>query len=297
MSSNNIKVLSLDGGGVRGLHTLAVLQELETTYGFKVKDHFDVFGGTSTGGLLAVLYAAGYETSDLLNLYNVEIPKIFTKGVWRKVTSGFGLFDEKYSNKALSAAAMKYVGTTTMNELKKPAYVTTVDITSTMTKVIGPDSQMLARLAVLSTSAAPTYFPPVSVGDTALVDGGLVANNPSVALITEVMKDHKLKTPVKIQMLSVGTGYCPHGITLKRAEGMGALEWAGPISGTMMSVQSGFYHDIAKVLLGKNYLRINSEMPHDVALDSLDKDDWDLLMEIGKETAKSTLKADLEFIL
>lgn len=293
----SIKVLSLDGGGVRGLYTLHVLKAIEVKHGISVNTHFDVFGGTSTGGILALAYASGHSTDELLELYRVEIPRIFHRTLLRRILTGFGLFQEKYSNRALKAALLKYLGDRPMKMIPKPVFVTSVNITDNSPYIVGPQSTMKAVDAGLATSAAPTYFEPLVHEGAAYCDGGLLANNPSTLLISEVMKHYGVGTVGRIAMLSVGTGYHPHGISPERAKGMGAVEWAGPISGAMMSTQAKFFHDVSSVLLPRRYMRINSELSVDIDLASTVPEELEELRALGDIAGANISREEIEFIL
>ena len=297
MAKETMKILSLDGGGVRGLYTLHVLKTLENRFGFKVQDHFDMFGGTSTGGILALAYASGHTTDALLELYRVEIPKIFKRSIGRILMTGAGLFQEKYSNEALKTALQKYLGDLPMKMLPKPAFVTSVNITQNAPYIIGPASTMSAVNAGLATSAAPTYFEPLVHDGNAYCDGGLLANNPSTLLIVEAMKRYGLTTVGKVGMLSVGTGVFSKGISPETAVNMGALDWAGPISGEMMAIQAKFFNDVTDVLIKNRFLRINTELSTNIDLASTVETELAELKLKGIKSAFDITKEQIQFLL
>lgn len=292
-----MKILSLDGGGVRGLYTLHVLKTLERRLDIKIHEHFDMFVGTSTGGILALAYAAGNTTDDLISFYNKEIPKIFTPDLKHRLLSGFGLWDEKYDNKQLRKALEKYLGDKLVSKLPKIAVVTAVNVSANVPEIIGPGSVLKAVEAALATSAAPTYFEPLSRAGEALCDGGLLANNPSTIAVSVAMQLKGRDIIDQIRLLSVGTSYHQDGIPAEKATTMGVLAWAGPISSTMMSTQSKFYHDLTKSVLTEKYLRINSELSHAIKLDSLNPQDHKTLKEAGEKAATDIKIEDLEFLL
>lgn len=285
-----MRVLTLDGGGVRGLYTLHALKRLEEIYGFKTHEAFDTFGGTSTGGMLALLYASGRSTEELLEIYKIEIPKVFERSWKRKIFTNLGLFEARYSSENLKEIAKKYFGDLTVGQLPKAGYAVAVDITATEAVIIGPQSNFLARDAVVATSAAPTYFRPLIANGRAYCDGALVANNPSTVLMTKVFEsDPKLKLSA-IRLLSVGTGYFPSGLAPNTVDDMGLLSWAGAITGEMMSIQSRFFDRMTTALLEKNYLRLNCKLSCEIDLASTREQDLAELKALGISSAENVDK-------
>lgn len=285
-----MRVLTLDGGGVRGLYTLHALKRLEEIYGFETHKAFDTFGGTSTGGMLALLYASGRTTDELLEIYKIEIPKVFERSLGRKLFTNLGLFEARYSSENLKIIAKKYFGDLKVSELPKAAYAVSVDITATEAVIIGPGSNFLARDAIVATSAAPTYFRPFITNGRAYCDGALVANNPSTVVLTKVFEsDPKLKLS-SIRLLSIGTGFFPSGLAPGKADDMGLLSWAGAITGEMMSIQSKFFDRMTLALLEKKYMRINARLSSEIDLASTNVQDLAELKALGIASADNVDK-------
>ena len=72
-----LQILSLDGGGVKGLFSAAILANLETDLGVRIIDHFDLIAGTSTGGIIAIALGLGLSPREIVNFYTLDAPKIF----------------------------------------------------------------------------------------------------------------------------------------------------------------------------------------------------------------------------
>ena len=130
-----MKVLAIDGGGIRGLIPALVLAEIERRTGRRTAEMFDLIAGTSTGGILAcALSRRGddghpmYSAEDLSQLYISEGPKIFDRSLVKEVTSAGGLLDEKYDDAGLNAALETYLGDIRLKEVLADVMLTAYDI-------------------------------------------------------------------------------------------------------------------------------------------------------------------------
>src|SRR4051794_26854596 len=168
-----MRVLSIDGGGIRGLIPALVLAEIEQRTGRRVAELFDLVAGTSTGGILAcALTRPGadgkprYTAAELTELYITEGPKIFHHTLLHTVESAAGVFDEKYENSGLRHALDHYLGATMLGETLVPIFVTAYDIENRRAFFFRTGGEWDYRLAdvALATSSAPTYFEPARVG-------------------------------------------------------------------------------------------------------------------------------------
>jgi uncharacterized protein len=190
------KVLSLDGGGVRGLIPAMVLAELERQTGKPIAKLFDLVAGTSSGGLTALALTAPAESGapahaadKVVALFRERSREIFHRSLWKGVSSVAGLADERYSHAALEATLAEYLGDATLGEALTRTMVTTYDIERREPFVLKSwkleHAGLAMRHAARGTSAAPTYFEPalLSVGGQrrALIDGGMCLPNPAVA--------------------------------------------------------------------------------------------------------------------
>jgi len=255
-----IKILSVDGGGIRGIIPALVLQNLESR--LKNKKHlaecFDVMAGTSTGGIIILLLnipdengAARYGTNTIVNLYRNFGSKVFYKSKWKSIISANGWIDEKYSTKNLEMYMAEYFGkmrlSEALTEILIPAYEMNKEITYFFNRSYAQkDSNKdfyFADIAI-ATSAAPTYFSPAiikSLGNNQshiFVDGGVVTNNPALCALVHAFKFFGKDNDFLV--VSLGTGSID--ITEKNGEidlGTlktfgGKLEWAEDIVSMML---------------------------------------------------------------
>jgi hypothetical protein len=128
-------VLSIDGGGIRGLIPALVLAEIETRTGKSVADCFDLIAGTSTGGILALGFARGdgsgrpgYTAKDLAGIYQTRGKEIFSRSLWKGATSLGGLADELYSHKGLDAVLEEYFGNEPLGAALTHTLISSYDI-------------------------------------------------------------------------------------------------------------------------------------------------------------------------
>lgn len=206
----SIKVLTLDGGGSKGIYTIGVLKELEKNIGQKIGDYFDYIYGTSTGSIICGLLAIGKTVDEVENIYLEMIPKIMKESNAKKkseklVELGMNLLgDIKFENLICD------IGIVALNhETLEPLI-----FKSNITQIHGSKGSFIPGFgcklltAILASSAAYPIFKPVVVktknrGDIKTVDGGFVANNPSLYALIDLTKSYNQKD---IKILNIGTG-------------------------------------------------------------------------------------------
>lgn len=312
--SQKIKVLSLDGGGVKGYLTAKILFNIETLLNqennenINIGQRFDLIVGTSTGGIIACALSIGKSAKEIFELYETLIPKIFTP-------KSRGFFKAKYSNKALKEELEGILENKTLKDVKTKLCITSVDVENSSPRFHKSDyfdrnaprqDEKLIDLA-LATSAAPTYFPLIDAKhSTNLTDGGVVANNPSlVALIDAMQLANNIED---ISLLSIGTGeQCHMPYDVEKLKNSGKIRWmfgskknktinifpnGSPLLELLMESQSKLAHFQAGFLLKERYLRINPKLSISIELDDKDKidslknladvnkDDLDKIMEL-----------------
>jgi len=257
------KILSLDGGGIRGAATAQFLKKLEAELGGpNLYNTFDLFAGTSTGGIIAgaigLLKMRGADLPDLYNYRNAN--RIMNKSVWDR-TMGFAQAEPRYDGKGKIDVLTEYFGNKTLNEAGKPLLVVTYDVELRKSDVLKSTGKEEVRAvdALNATSAAPLYFPTAKVdGEEVrwLIDGGVIANNPAMCAYAEAKK----RWPEDdIRMLSVGTGSRNRVIDGKESQGYGALGWINhDLIGITMDESVVEYQ--CRVILGSAFLRVNSEL-------------------------------------
>src|SRR5215218_10185519 len=171
---NSMRVLAIDGGGIRGLIPALVLTELERRAGRRIFEMFDLIAGTSTGGILACALCAPdpLPASELVALYEEEGPKIFDRSLFQRIKSAEGLLDEKYDSAALDRALTRFLADKRLSEttpdLIVPSYDTAAPgpyfFKSRKARESPAQDDFPLSVVARATSAAPTYFEPSEVG-------------------------------------------------------------------------------------------------------------------------------------
>ncbi len=233
------KILSLDGGGIRGALTLGYLKKIESVLREKhgkdylLCDHFDLIGGTSTGSIIAAALAIGKSVDEIVTLYMDLGGKIFGKkrNFWNPLET-WKFLKAEYDYTALENSLKNAFGNITLgsSQIKTGLCIVAkrADTNSTWPLInhpegkfydsnIGKNKNIPLWQAVRASSAAPTYFAPqmIDVGDGqrgAFVDGGVsMSNNPAlILLMVATLKGFPFKWDMsedKLAMVSVGTGY------------------------------------------------------------------------------------------
>jgi patatin-like phospholipase/acyl hydrolase len=271
-----MRVLAIDGGGIRGLIPALVLTELERRAGRRVFELFDLIAGTSTGGILVCALCAPdpLPASELVKLYEDEGPHIFDRSLFQRIRSADGLLDEKYDDAALDRALERFLGHKRLAETKPnlivPAYDTALPgpyffKTSKAQEAPAEDDFPLSVVA-RATAAAPTYFEPVEADEKALVDGGVFATNPAMCALAEVLND---VAPRDVVLLSLGTGERTHKRSFDEIKDWGLANWARPILDVVFDgVSDAVNYQLERVLSGERYWRFQIELT--LASDHLD---------------------------
>ncbi len=241
------KVLSIDGGGIRGIIPAMVLAEIERRTGERIAEMFDLVAGTSTGGILALgLTKPGqdgdpeYSAKRLIELYETEGKKIFSLPVWHRIHSAGGVTEEKYPAAGIEEVAHRYFGDVRLAQAFKEVLVTAYEIEKRgpwffkRRKAQDPDEDFnpFMRDVARATSAAPTYFEPLqlkvgSMGNHAFIDGGVHSNNPAMCAYVEALKIHPEEDDFLV--VSLGTGELTRSMPYKEVVGWGLALWAQPI--------------------------------------------------------------------
>jgi patatin-like phospholipase/acyl hydrolase len=261
-----MRVLSIDGGGIRGLIPALVLAEIEERSGKRIWELFDLIAGTSTGGILACALCAPdpLPAEQLVGLYEDEGPNIFDRSVWQRIRSAEGLLDEKYDAAALDRALERFLSDKRLAETKPDLLIPAYNMgdpgpyffKSRKAREEGED-YALSQVA-RATSAAPTYFEPFQVGGEALVDGGVFATNPAMCAVAEVMR---FQPTADLLLLSLGTGQRTHKRSFDEIKNWGLVEWAKPILDVVFDgVSDAVDYQLQHVLDEGHYWRLQVEL-------------------------------------
>ncbi|OGV52118.1 MAG: hypothetical protein A2X49_08950 [Lentisphaerae bacterium GWF2_52_8] len=290
------KVLTIDGGGIRGVIPASILANLEARLqiakndpNLRIADCFDMLAGTSTGGILTALFLSPqrYRASEILEFYQQLGPTLFHRTIWQMAASGFGLFRSRYKEDALYDFSKKLLGDTYISEVAKECLITAYEMSSrkallfsrhAVTKYGSMADYRLCDI-VRATTAAPTYFSPAKVyprssheaaekGASAeslpfrnLVDGGIYANNPSMCALVESIKLWPDVGITGYSMLSVGTGKAEKPYLYEKTRRFGYIGWLSPIIDIMLSsVAETVNYQMNQVFTSvgapENYIRI-----------------------------------------
>jgi patatin-like phospholipase/acyl hydrolase len=279
---DQFSVLSIDGGGVRGIFVAAVLDRLERDIGTTIADHFDLIVGTSTGGIIALGLGAGMSPGEILDLYVQKISSIFPPRRRVALVRPLSLVRAKYKPDGLREAVRSAFGDKLLCDSMVPLVIPSYNIGENDVYLFKtPHHERLRRdwsvpmwQVALATSAAPTFFPAYSLPDehVRLVDGGVWANNPSMVGVVEAVS--MFGQPLKrIRLLSVGTTVAPAHRPRKLDRG-GLIQWVRSpnVTQVLMAGQSRGAFAQTEHLLGQgNAFRLNPPAPESlVKLDVAD---------------------------
>jgi uncharacterized protein len=240
-AKGSVKILSIDGGGIRGIVPAVILSEIQKRLGTDLHNVFDLISGTSTGGIIALGIGTRckdgqpYSPDELLELYVQSGPAIFKKNL---LTPERELILPKYSPDSLEATLEEFFGETEFKTALTPLLVSSYDLQGQLPFFFKshriaahPNYNWPVISIARATSAAPTFFPPLHLvrgaEDYALVDGGVYVNNPSMAAYAEARSLYPDAT--QFVVVSAGTGNRQDQIPYSKAKDWGLLGWAKQI--------------------------------------------------------------------
>lgn len=297
-----VPLLSIDGGGIRGLIPALVLAELEQKIGKKTSDIFPLMVGTSTGGLLALglnLQSPSFENSaeSMVNLYRTQGKFIFPNHFWSKIRRTAGLWLSRYDATPLEHLLLERFGSYQMKDIQNAVGVTTFDIKTQKALLLtnkeikekndfhSPVLTMPLRVAARATSAAPTYFDPCPWNNSLFIDGGVAANNP---ILHTFCYGKTLFPNCSYYILSLGTG---KSIGSPSPQGGGLLPWALPALHLLQEAPMAQLEHHMSFLLEKehnSYLRLQPNLgPHPIDL----ADASDISLKILEKKALDLMKS------
>ena len=273
--SRAVRVLSIDGGGVRGIIPALVLAEMERRTGMAVGRMFDFVAGTSTGGLLALGLSMPDEagepalrTARVIEMYEKAGQSIFVRTSHNPVHP---LLHERYPSDHIERTLDAYFGDTPLSAAATEVMVTSYDLLSRdvvlMSSAAARDDSSLdlpMRVAARATSAAPTYFHPVPVRlgtpsrDRLLIDGGVFANNPAMCAYTEVQRR---RPGAEVAMVSLGTGDPVRPLPQHEVRDWGLAHWARAILHVVLDGASEVVHlQLRELLDRRRYIRLQVDL-------------------------------------
>jgi len=255
------KIISIDGGGIRGLIPARILMRLEEELGSPLNTYFDLAAGTSTGGIIAAAISAGKSMREIVDLYTQEGPYIFKKS-WHR-----GLINPKFPNKQIDDPLNDYFSSMKLADLSIDFLTTAWNITDGRPRFFSKDEgYILVKDALRATTAAPTYFEPAQIDGKEYADGGLFANSPSMCAYAEAKSLYKVEAS-DLFVLSLGTSGEAKGFD--NARKWHKFKWIKPLIDSLLGSDAGVTHyqlmQIYKsVGESDNYIRINGRLPKNV---------------------------------
>jgi patatin-like phospholipase/acyl hydrolase len=303
------KILSIDGGGIKGLYSSSILEKLEEYYGKKSFECFDMICGTSTGGLIALALSVGKSAKEISTMYKEKGEIIFPRRFGKILGQLF--VRSKYSNKNLRKCLCEFVGDKTigdsLNLLCIPSFNYT-DSTPCVFKYdhkeggLGRDNSKKMVDIGLATSAAPTYFPISQIGNHQFIDGGVWANNPAIVGLVEALCHFvgKNKKYGSIQILSISSLEEPKGKPIIKRKSHSVIHWGLHSLTPFMKGQIHFPHNALTQLaqysdIELEYKRIESpilsksQIPY-VGLDKVSNKSLNFLRNQGETKADNCFR-------
>ncbi len=307
------RILSIDGGGIKGIVSVKVLVRLERLLQdytgdskTRIADYFDLIGGTSTGAIVAALLLCPgddgrprYSAEEIMHLYLYHGNKIFKKRTAYPINTLFGLIGSKYNNVQFHELLTQYFGDIRLKDLLKPCLLTSyITVTrravffNTLSMKNSYTTNYYVKDIVLASTAAPTYFPPMTIENeysvnNCYIDGGVFANNPALCTLIEALKLPRCDSLQCIQLLSIGNVSSPKSYMHQNVRHWGLAKWALPMFNILMdgSEQTVDYQ-IKKIFHGLgmdgNYLRADLTVTDTVPpMDDVREESIRKLLEYG----------------
>jgi patatin-like phospholipase/acyl hydrolase len=275
-ASIKLRILCIDGGGVRGVIPARILQAIEEETGKPIAELFDLVIGNSTGGLVGLALVtpdeqAGvkYAARDLVNFYEQQSPHIFHASLIHKLKSGWGLWGPKYNRRNLDRALKRLFKDVQLSQTLKPALVVSYSLDqglphlwTTQKAQQGIHHNYYLRDVAGATSAAPTYFSPKILKDLNNhllheVDGGIWANNPEfVAVMAKELTD-KISLQ-DVVLVSLGTGNFHPNKEMRhqqasKLKNAGAIGWLLRAQPNLIEIMIGANSEWSEAVISRLY--------------------------------------------
>ena len=273
-------ILSIDGGGIRGLIPALVLVELERILQQKTNDanarlteYFDLFAATSSGAILTCILLfpdkeglkPKYSAYDAVQIYTEHGGEIFHTSSMSKLLAKIGLLSEKFNPRNMEQIFDSYFADIKISQLLKPCSITSYNIElrkahffrQHIAREKGNIKDFYVRDACRATCAAPSYFPPAEIYSLSktrypLIDGGIVANDPILAAIIESARISATDNPTNNIVLSLGTGINSTAYQYDIMKNRSAIRTVPFLLDMMMSSSSEINQFIAKEVFKTN---------------------------------------------
>lgn len=297
------RILSIDGGGVRGIIAARLLQDLEERSQQPISRLFDLIVGTSTGGLIALGLTCSrdfsqkplYCAKDLVDFYYRESGRIFKRSFWRRLRTGGGLWDAKYDREPYDSILKNLFGEHLFTKALCPVVIPTYSLLEQAPHLFSVQDALKNKVDYWvrdlagATSAAPTYFDPKRFEDHqghqyVEIDGGVFANNPESIGVMEACKIAPTLERMNICLVSIGTGRVNLNRRVLQLSDTGVMGWMvqANLIDLMMSADSSWYYDEISALYPDSY-RLQVVLPNECsAMDNANQSNLDQLLGISE---------------
>ena len=270
------KILALDGGGIKGFFSAAVLAHLEKDLNVRIVDYFDLIVGTSTGGIISLALGKGLSAEGVLQFYIDKGPRIFERNFLHSIKH---LYHSAYSADKYEFILKECFGETVLGESRVRLVIPSYSIDSGEVYLFKTAHHERFRRdykehmwkVARATSAAPTYFSvSKNIDNSRLIDGGVWANNPSMVAVVEAVT--VLGQSIEnVCLFNLGTTQDLSNRPQILDEG-GLWAWKNDIVEVVFEAQSSGVAAQMNLLLGNNYLRLCPRVPQDIfKLDIIDE--------------------------
>ncbi len=262
-------ILSVDGGGIRGIIPAIILAEIEKRTRKRVAEIFDLMAGTSTGGIVIARLCKKdkpgnpqYSANDLVELYQEYGAYIFKSSFFRRsILSWFNC--AQYPHKNIESVLDKYFGEDILKNTLSKVLITSYDIHNNRPFFFKSwkEGNIKLKDALRAATAAPTYFVPkylkINQKEMVLVDGGVFANNPAACAYAS---GKRLFPNDDILLLSVGTGRTDRSIEYANSKRFGKIGWIKPLLNVMFASGLDCVNYQMNQVIGNRYVRIQSQL-------------------------------------
>lgn len=297
-----IKVLTIDGGGIRGLVPAYLLADIEEKTKQPISELFHLIAGSSIGGIMALALALPddlgkpkFSAKRVLEIFFEHGDEVFYRSFRHSIETLGGLIGPKYESKSLENLLKHYFGDTKLSEALTYVLVTGyhvegrtgIEFSSDEALAFPNDMDCLMREVARATAAAPTFFDSAQINFpwgkiNHVVDGGLFANNPA---LHAYFRAKKLFPNRKIEVYSLGTGDIMVEELEEELGSRGIIGWASPIFRHMLIGSSESDNDILYKILNdkqENFFRINIRIGEDHRrLDDISTENLNYLIDKG----------------
>ena len=317
-SGKTARVLSINGGGIRGVIPTTIIDELSKQTQLHPSEQFDLIVGTSIGGIASLALTTpssnrptepAMSTQDLVDLFSpTNAAEIFKAGYYKKLVSFMGLWDEKYDAAGLETLLQQKLGTTPLSSTLTPVIATAFELESHKPYFFkswkaqqDSNSDFLRWHVGRATSAAPVYFEPSGFGSVQkpsdikyYIDGGVVANNPSMVAYSAAKRLYPDADNIFVMSLDTGTTH--KTISGPQARNWGITKWAVPLMDIMFSgldaipvyqLKQFLEHDAEAEGKHSNYVHFSTTLdPQNAGMDDVRPENIEALKKSARQTIR-----------